>query len=281
MIRHIALVALLLCSATVARALDARDTADVAGKGKWSVGVFNPARYGLTESIELETHPLIFLTGSPNVTARIAHKKGTALRLTGEYGLSLPTFGMRLTKGYLYPTWETSGRDVGWTLVPSAGLVLSGGEPAQDVWSARLDAAVGLPLTDNAAAPLDTWIAPLEMAFAPVTTGLRVRLGGAWDKSLTERLRLRIEGNAYVTGTWPAGIVGPAKSGVPIFLNAHAGLDVGVGKSSRFTVGLAYWNLNTHKRVLVEGADGFSTYENARSHVVLPTIDFIWSGGGQ
>ena len=77
--------------------LSPRLTADVAPRGGWSVGIFNPLRIAVTDSIELEAHPLLIAV-SPHLGVRQklwSHPSGW--RVTGAYGISVPTPALRLT----------------------------------------------------------------------------------------------------------------------------------------------------------------------------------------
>ena len=51
-------------------------------RGSWSVGVFNPLRYAVTDRIELQGHPLLFFV-APHLDARFA-----VVRRGGEDGRS-------------------------------------------------------------------------------------------------------------------------------------------------------------------------------------------------
>ncbi|MFY0526683.1 hypothetical protein ACN28I_27255 [Archangium gephyra] len=189
--RAILLFVLLGSTLAFAQPLPARDTADVGPRGSWSVGVFNPLRIAVHEGLELQTHPLLFFV-APNVDARFALVR-SPLRLTAEAGLSMPTLAMRLVKGYLFPGWETSQNDIGWMLIPRAGLLLSGNVLTHDVWTLRADAAFRVALGPNSATPLNSFLTPLDLVLAAPLTGFRSRVGGAYDHAFNERLRLRGE----------------------------------------------------------------------------------------
>lgn len=284
-----------LSQVAVAQPRPARDTADVGDKGSWSVGVFNPLRIAVHDRVELEANPLVFFV-APHVNARFAILKppragdGEApgaqprgLRLTGEFGLSLPTLAMRLMKGWTFPSWSTSGNDVGWMLVLRLGVLLSGDVLTHDVWTVRADAAVRVPLGENNATPMNSFLAPLDLLLAAPLTGLCSRIGGAYDHALGERLRLRGEFNVYVTGGQGSLIVsgnnvGPLPALSPVILSAHLGLDIAVFKQSRVTVGALWANYDTGQTVVATGSDGFSTRVPVRSNNFLPTVDYIWAG---
>lgn len=279
--KRLVLLAALLSTAALAEPRPARDTADVGKKGSWSVGVFNPLRFSLHDRLELTVHPLAFFV-APHVDARVALLQGP-LRLTGEVGVSVPTFGLRLLKGFFFPSWETSTNDVGWMLVPRAGLLLSGTVREHDVWTAKADAAFRVPLGPNSATPVNSFLAPLEILLAAPLTGFCGRGGVAYDAALGERLRLRGEVNLYVTGSQgelmvSGASVGPIAELSPLIVTAHLGVDVAVFQQSRVTVGVLWANYDQGDTATTRGADGFSTRARVRSNNFLPTIDYIWSG---
>jgi hypothetical protein len=289
------LFGLVLSSVALAQPRPARDTADVGDKGSWSVGIFNPLRIAVHDRIELEAAPLVFFI-APNLNVRYAILKDAkpdpaaapaevkpGLRLTGEFGLSLPTFAMRLLKGWTFPSWSTSDNNVGWMLVPRFGLLLSGTVFTHDVWTARADLAVRVPMGANSAAPLNSFVAPLDILLAAPLTGLCSRVGGAYDHAFGDRLRLRGEFNVYVTAgqgnlVVSGADVGPLAPISPVILSAHVGLDIAVFKQSRVTVGALWANYDTGQTVVVTDADGFSRRSAVRSNNFLPTIDYIWAG---
>lgn len=259
-----ALVLLALLAASVARAepLPARDLADVHAPGGYSVGILSPLKVGLHDGLELQTHPLVFFV-SPNAVVRVAHGALLGFRFTGEYGLSLPTPAMKLSQGYLFPAWEEGGGEVGWFLVPRVGLVATRGDPASRTLTLRADVAVGVPLTkSDATAP--GGVAPLDDLFAPVFAGFRTRVGVSYDARLVDWLRVRAGVGVSLHGTTP-------EMPSPVAFNAGLGLDLAVGKRSRFTLGVVWWNADTR-------AIDARTHERVRSNDFLPTLDFIWAG---
>lgn len=283
MIRFLfALVFLAIATARAEPARPARDTADVGPKGSWSVGLFNPLRYAIGDGLELEAHPVFFFA-APHATARVAHVTGD-VRVTGEYGLSIPTFGMRLTQGFLFPTWAEGKEQIGWFVVPSAGVAVSGGKSAEGVWTGRADLAVGIPLGANSATPQHSFLAPLDLLFAPQLNGYRARLGGAYDHPIGESLRLLGELNAYVVGGDPNLVVdgkdvGTLRQFSPVYVTGHVALDVALFAASRLSVGLYVANYDQGAVTVTKGADGFAQVDRVRSWNVIPTFDFLWSGG--
>lgn len=259
--------------------LAARDTAVVGAKGSWSIGVFNPLTYAVTDGIELQTQPLLFFV-SPNALVRVQHAELAGFRLAGEYGLSVPTPAMRLLQGggptpvALFPTWNHSDRKVPIFVAPRAGLVAtrSFGEEDEDAAPIRADAltlradlVVGIPLTRNDVGPAPG-VAPYDLLMAPVLTGFRARAGVTWDRPLLSWLRGRVYGDLWVHGEQVPGH--PASR---VTFTTGIGFDLKVGESSRFTLGAMYWNSDT-------AAFDYESWSHVRSHDFFPTIDFIWAG---
>jgi hypothetical protein len=234
----------------------ARETADVAPRGTFSVGLFSPAAYVVAEGVELRAHPLLFLV-SPNLLVRWAHVRSGAWRLTSEYGLSVPTPALRLTQGYLFPSWDRSDGQIGWFLVPRAGVSFSRGAPQSNVLTLSGDLAAGIPLSRNDATALGA-PAPLELLLAPVLSEYRARVGGIYDHAIAPRWRGRLYVDGYAVGR-----------NSPSTLRAGAAVDWGLFARSRLTLGVVWWNSNQHARDPVTG-------QGVRSNDFLPTLDFIW-----
>lgn len=242
-------------------ALSARESADITPRGHWSVGLLDPLRVGVSESVEVNTHPIIDLLLSPNLETRVAFRTGK-LRVTGEYGLSVPTFAMRLTKGFLIPEWKTSDNRLGWFVVPSVGLAVSAG-----IWTGRLDSAIGVPLGRNDAQPLDTW-APIELIFAPALNRYRQHAGMILDQPATSWLRVR-----GALDAWMIGPFDPPKS--QMIYAASLGADVALGKHFRLALGGILYN-SDQRRQVVECAPRCQR-KNVRSWDVYPTVDLIFA----
>ena len=291
--RALLFVYALVSTMALASPRPARDTADVGNAGSYSVGIFNPLRVAVNDRLELAAHPLVFFV-APHLDVRFAVIKSatdpadpgappSGVRLTYEMGLAMPTWGLRLMKGYLFPSWALSANDIGYMLIPRFALVLSGDVFTHDVYTLRADAAVRWPLGPNSAAPLDSPIAPLDLLLAAPLTGFCGRLGGAYDHAFGDVLRLRGEVNLYLTGSPVllnvSGVsVGRVGATSPIVFTAHLGLDIAVFKQSRITIGALYANFDQGRTEVVTGSDGFSRRERVRSHNILPTLDFIWAG---
>lgn len=240
----------------------ARDSADVIDKGRWSVGIVDPLRVGVAKDVEVVTHPIITLLLSPNIETRVALRTGK-LRVTGEYGLSVPTFAMRLTSGYLLPSWKTSDNRLGWFVVPSVGVALSYG-----VWTGRIDSAIGVPLGRNDAKPLDTF-APIELIFAPALNGYRHHVGTIVDHPATTWLRLR-----GALDAWMIGPFDPPKS--QTIFAAAAGVDLVLSRW-RIALGGILYNSDQRRQLVERGDDGRYIRRNVRSWDIYPTFDVIFT----
>lgn len=95
---------------SVLRAPFAGHTAYVVGEDNFEIGVFGALRYGLTENVELSTHPL-FLFVIPNVAAKVAWWSGENSQFSSRHTLVYPTLLLNLvsregTGGILPPTTE-------------------------------------------------------------------------------------------------------------------------------------------------------------------------------
>lgn len=283
-------VLLLAASSALATPRPARDTADVGNAGSYSVGVFNPLRIAFHNRFELQANPLLFFV-APHLDARFAILKPTVekgqlpkgVRLTAEAGVLMPTLAMRLMKGYLFPSWDTSTNDIGYMLIPRVALLASGDFFENDALTVRLDGAFRIPIGPNSATPMNSFLAPLEILFAAPLTGFCGRAGVAYDHAFGDRFRLRGEANLYLTGQQgnlnvSGTNVGPVAGISPFIFTAHLGLDVAVFEHSRFTVGALFANYDQGATQVVTRSDGFSDRVRVRSNNILPTLDFIWAG---
>ncbi len=285
-----ALLLVLVATTALATPRPARDTADVGNRGSYSVGIFNPLRIAFHNRFELQANPILFFI-APHLDARFAILKPPVaegelpmgVRLTAEAGLLMPTFGMRLMKGFFFPSWATSPNDIGFMLIPRVALLASGDFFTNDVLTVRVDGALRIPLGPNNATPINSFLAPLEILFAAPLTGFCGRLGGAYDHAFGERLRLRGEVNLYLTGQQgnldvQGNNLGPVAAISPFIFTAHLGLDIAVFQYSRITVGALFANYDQGATQVVTRADGFSDRVRVRSNNILPTLDFIWAG---
>lgn len=288
--RALVVIAALGAAAAGATPRPAWDTADTGNKGSYSVGVFNPLRLAFTDRLELQAHPALFFV-APHLDARFAILKEpvesgappTGVRLTAEAGLLMPTLGLRLMKGFFFPTWATSTNDIGFMLIPRVGLLVSGNFFTHDVATFRIEGRMRIPIGPNSATPLNSFLAPLEIVMAAPLTGFLGRAGASYDHAFGDLFRLRGELNVYLTGRQGdltvAGInQGPIADINPFIVTAHLNLDIAVFKQSRIAVGVLWANYDQGATEVRTGADGFSERVRVRSNNILPTLDFIWSG---
>lgn len=70
-------------------------TAHTVEEGRWELGLFGPLRYGLTDHLELATHPLWFFV-APNLQAKIRYPGAHQTTLASAHSLVYPTPLMRL-----------------------------------------------------------------------------------------------------------------------------------------------------------------------------------------
>ncbi len=270
-------LALAFATTALAEALPARETGHPLGKNHGEVGVFNPMQWGLTEDLSIEAHPILFLAGDFHATVRWKHTVVMGWTLSGEYGLAVPTLGMRLTQNLgfaspFFPTWDTSDNRIGFFVVPHVGVVASSGEVTGAVITARADVTVGVPLGRNDAIPVDSVFAPLELAMAPMLTGYRLRVGGGYDHPIFDWLRVRGQMNLFFTGQHPEDYTQLST----FYLELYAGADLRVTTNTRVTLGVKMYNWDQHATKVTVGADGFASRKHVRSTDFWPTFDFIW-----
>lgn len=286
--KRIALLCWLILPIAPAHAepLAPRETADVAPKGSWSVGVFNPLRWAAIDGLELEAHPLVWL-GAPHMTVRWRHLNGGAggWRLTGEYGVGVTTGAWTAAKplglsGDLVPSCKVAAAEperANWCTrpervwVPTLGLALSKGwlDDGQErgVLTVRADVATGFGADREQ--PLDAW-APVNQQLAPWVGGTRARLRAGYDHALRDGLRLRGELGLY----WLHQPDGRDLS--PWSTSLYVGADLRTSEHTRVTAGAVWWNADSHAVEVVKNADGYAVAERVRTNELWPTIDFVW-----
>lgn len=248
-----------------------RETALV-GVDRYSVGVFNPLTVRLSERLELRSYPLLFLL-APNAILRVGHLRDhRGWSVAAEYGLSIPTVAMRLSQGYLFPSWDRGGGKLGWAVAPRAGLVVTRGFSTPTAVTGAIDLTVGVPLSRADATPLDA-PAPLNLLMAPVLTGARAHVGVLVDRVLTNALRLRGYGDAFVIGQSSPQSAVHGLGWSNLVTRVGMGLDFAPGRRrlNRLTLGVAWWNSEQHE---IDAA----TFERVRTNEFWPTVDFIWAG---
>jgi hypothetical protein len=232
--------------------------------GRWSVGLVAPLRIGLDSLIELDTHVVSWFLLAPNVQLRFRHLDSERLRLSSHLGLSAPTGAMWLLRGYLFPTWESSDRKIGWFVVPELGVAASSGRRLVVTASASL--AVGVLVGRNDAAPPETY-APLELIFAPALSGHRATLQLGGDYALLRWLRLRLETTLHHIGEGA-----PPRS--PWIVALSAGVDLAI-RRWRLCLGATYYNYDQHAQELRRHGDTWRR-EEVRSNDVFPSVDVVY-----
>lgn len=66
-------------------------------QGRWEVGVFHPLRYGLSEIVELATHPILFFV-MPNFSLKWSHNQTPEFAVATRHSLTYPTPLLRLSQ---------------------------------------------------------------------------------------------------------------------------------------------------------------------------------------
>ncbi len=253
----------LLAPEAFANEFAARDTAQVPRVGGWSAGVLHPLRWVPLPNVEFRLHPLVFAL-APHASARVSHVRSGAWTLSGDYGLAVPYLAAKALQGHLFPAYERGGGDVGFSLLPSLGALLSH-HSAERVITAKLDVAFRLPIVASDLRPLEA-PAPIEMLFAPWLNDYRLRAGGLWDSRVSPRLRARCYVDVFVHG------VDADRDALVLdhfTFRTGAGLDVAVSSRWRLAVGVVVWN-----------AQQFAKDDHGRpkrSTDVLPVLDAIWA----
>jgi hypothetical protein len=276
--------AIVLSTSTSAWALGARDTADIAAKNSWSVGLFNPMSFSWSNDLELQAHPVFFFM-SPHLQAKISHVTGedNAWRVSSIWGLSFPYPALISApplglKSYFIPSCKVAEEEPerdewcqnpGWIAVPKVGFMASKG--MTNVVTLQMDLAVGVLLSGERPAPLDTY-PMLDLLLAPIFNQWRAHGSIRYDYEALNWLRASVETHLYRVGD------DANTDRDPWTLAVHGGVDIAVGESSRVTLGVYYWNSDQRQIDIVENSEGFAQVEPVRSHDILPTIDFIWNG---
>ena len=74
------------------------DQARLLPSHRWEGGIFSPLRYGINDSLELETRPLAFFI-IPNLAAKIKLEKQGSWSIASKHSLHIPTFLLRSLSG--------------------------------------------------------------------------------------------------------------------------------------------------------------------------------------
>jgi hypothetical protein len=246
-----------LLGAFGAQAMTPMDSASLLAKGQWETGLFGPTRIGLSSTMELRLHPVVAAL-SPNAVLRMHHGTLMGGALVGEYGMSVPTYGLRQLQGEGAGKLFPGDYEIPWMVVPRAGAVWSRGNERR-TYTARMDLALAVPFANpdrSVQSPGEGW---LDLLFAPATDGYRARLGGLYDRALTPRLRSRTSVDVYATGN----------ADNPFMVLGRQVVDIGLwkgrdGRWNKLSVGAAWLNSNSH------------AFGGARSNDFMPIIDLVF-----
>ncbi len=243
--------------AVPAQAMTPHDSAALLQAGQWEVGLFNPLRVGLSNQLELRLHPLVALV-SPHAVLRFDHGQLQGGDLTIEWGLGVPTYGLRQLQGDSAGTLLPTDHEVPWMVVPRAGMVWSRGNDRR-VYTLRADLTLGVAFNQPERAVQSPGAGWLDLLFAPATDGYRARLGMMYDRALSGRFRSRTRLDLYATGI----------ADNPFMALGRHIFDVGLwkgkdGRWNRLSLGVAWLNSDSH-------ATG-----GARSNDFMPVIDLVF-----
>ena len=99
------------------------------------------------------------------------------------------------------------------------------------------------------------------------------------SKSSTVNRQIRAEVVRYLRALADLWVVGPGPEPKrdPLVFSMWLGTDFALGRYTRLTVGVVYYNADQHRTVAERDADGFGRFKRVRSHDVYPTFDLIWA----
>ena len=268
--------------------LTERESALTPPKGSWSIGLFNPLSIQLSKKMGLTLHP-IALIAAPHFTLTHQWYQKGKYTLTGLYGLASPSwslqhglpfgvagfFGPSCLVKEAEPTRGDSCQKSGLGVTPKLGGRLSKAR-TRSVWTLEFDLAVGLLLSGDRPAPLQTH-PPLEQLYSPLTNTYRAHIGGRFAYEVRSTLSLATELDLYWVGE-PGSqgeVAGPAVS--PITFSSYLGMDWMLTQHLTLTTGVMYWNSDQLSINFQETSDGYQQKVRVRSHDLWPTFDLIWS----
>ena len=247
--------------------LNDRDSGFAPQKGSWSFGLFNPLKVQLSDSWGIESHPLIALLISPHL--KVWHKwwdKGP-MTLQGLYGFTTPSWSLQKgvpfgLAGYLSPSCQVleeeptraplSCQRPGFDIVPQIGARLSG-EQGDGVWTIEADVAIGLMITGQRPAPLDTY-APVDLVYAPTTNNFRSHLGLKYAHLVHRKVSVNIAADLYMIGQSDTQIM-PKKS--PLSMSTQLGIDWALGQQLSLTIGTILWLSDQRAFELIANDQGY------------------------
>lgn len=168
--------------------------AHVLPEGRWEVGIFAPLAYGLSDRVELATHPLLDVL-MPALTAKVAWLDAGPWSFASEHTLSYPT--------HLVKTLSAPGTGGLW---PDEAVVPHILGLDTDVWlsrslgshglSARAGALLAAHLGDSTLTTVDLWY--LYPRTAHWASGATLRFGLAARLRLSDALDVELDADLYV-----------------------------------------------------------------------------------
>lgn len=70
-------------------------TAMTAREGRWEFGIFHPLHWGVSDTVELSTHPLLTAV-MPHLDVKLSHYRDASLSVATRHGLSYPSLFLNL-----------------------------------------------------------------------------------------------------------------------------------------------------------------------------------------
>ncbi|MDX2053364.1 MAG: hypothetical protein SFV15_13285 [Polyangiaceae bacterium] len=259
-------------------------TAALLPKGRALLRVTGESRYGLTPRFELRSTLGAWLMLVPNVDLRERVYVSKDLLVSTDYGFSIPSFSTRLLSGYLFPTNEVTGEALGFAIVPHLGIKLTvpivflprqGSEfgtsrPGRRAWlTSALDIRGRISAGGRMPTSLDTY-APIELAYAPYTTGYRTSASVTYKSPMSENTRLDIALLADRTGKRSEGLLSP------LFLGGRVELQMNLSATFAFTFGATVYNYDQGATRIRIGNDGVAKRERIRQTDLYPSADLAW-----
>ena len=234
----------------------ANGSAKILTKGRWTVGVFQPLRYGISSRIELSAHPLLFPL-LPNISLKWSHSPAGPWLIASRHSFYDPTPLLRLlqrkgTGGIISPEFDIPNMGA-WT----SELLVT--RPLGNAHLITFKAGISICLFRSSALDSRTTI-DLPLIFPrlqPFYQGYSLRSGIEGMGRLYRRWLYLVDGDLFY-----------APGGNENWAIEHKGMLLW-NKSGRMQLGLGY--------KLTWGEYPFGT----QWHLLGPLIDLQWGWGGR